>query len=772
MATGMTPTTTPYGTGTSTPSTGQQAAQQYTQGQPSGSIDWNKVLQLNNQISQDHNAWSSANPSTQAQLASQAAQDRQQLQQLGVSPNLIVQNSNDANDQFKNIINQWNQSQGRGNVFPPSATNPTPASSNSSSRTSNSTDMSANGSLPSFSSIPELDAYAKQYWSSLAPSQQQALHAQKVAMAHAAGLNIDANGNLTDATTGQSLGYGDSLTPQVLQQLQQNDQLAGSPLSQLFPNGMSGLGSTDPAVLGLPQMLANAYGAMGDASSPFWQGDWNMANQMGQYQADVQKAQLQNLINQYQGQLSTGRQGIQDQYLAGQQQLQNQAAQDQQSALQQMAARGLVGSGLQNDTNTRLAMANAQNLSNLQLQKATQTAQLEQQMNPQIAQAESQLALTNPYSFAMQNFENLYGPAETAIGNEARYAADALGNALKYTTVSPDQALSTAATVADNTAKNALGYTQAMGYLTDASGNPITGANGQPIPTEAALNNAAMRQIQQEGIMGYDANGNPTLDTQKLQETIRNDTNNYNAKTQTLSNDLTIANINAGAKYAALKNTEAHDQATALYNAFTAGNSAVKTTQAAIAALNPNDKNYASDYAALTKTLKQQVQSVTDAQTKLNDLASQYGIPDNAGFGGTGSGTTTGGAPTGPITPSGSTATPFTNGSLQDQVAQALQMAGFPASDATQYLQLIQNESGGNPAAVNPNAINYGGGYGMENATGLTQMMPTTFQAYAVPGHDNIMNPLDNMLADLNYIKANYGGSIASALNSSLNGGY
>ncbi|MFM9261875.1 phage tail tape measure protein [Rhodococcus sp. 5A-K4] len=68
---------------------------------------------------------------------------------------------------------------------------------------------------------------------------------------------------------------------------------------------------------------------------------------------------------------------------------------------------------------------------------------------------------------------------------------------------------------------------------------------------------------------------------------------------------------------------------------------------------------------------------------------------------------------------------------------------------------LIGRESGGNPNAINLTDSNAQAGYPSQ---GLMQTIPQTFEAYRDPGlPDNITDPVANIVAGINYIKATYG---------------
>lgn len=87
-------------------------------------------------------------------------------------------------------------------------------------------------------------------------------------------------------------------------------------------------------------------------------------------------------------------------------------------------------------------------------------------------------------------------------------------------------------------------------------------------------------------------------------------------------------------------------------------------------------------------------------------------------------------------------------GKYGKQIKQALGMAGLPQT--SKYIKAWQEqartESTFNPKAKNPSG-----------ASGLVQVKPGTFNQYKLPGHGNIWNPLDNLIAGMRYAKARYG---------------
>lgn len=95
------------------------------------------------------------------------------------------------------------------------------------------------------------------------------------------------------------------------------------------------------------------------------------------------------------------------------------------------------------------------------------------------------------------------------------------------------------------------------------------------------------------------------------------------------------------------------------------------------------------------------------------------------------------------------------------QVKDALKANGLSTSESmvNRVLRQIVTESTGNPNAKQSGSDPDGDGSGP--AMGLMQTKQGTFRANAFPGHGDIFNGYDNLLAALHYAKARYGSSLS-----------
>jgi hypothetical protein len=96
-------------------------------------------------------------------------------------------------------------------------------------------------------------------------------------------------------------------------------------------------------------------------------------------------------------------------------------------------------------------------------------------------------------------------------------------------------------------------------------------------------------------------------------------------------------------------------------------------------------------------------------------------------------------------------------------VVAALAANGLSTSSdmVARVLRQMQTESGGNPSAVQNGYVDVNTISG-DLAKGLMQTISATFNAYAFPGHHDIFNGYDNLLAALNYAKHAYGPGLSA----------
>ena len=101
-------------------------------------------------------------------------------------------------------------------------------------------------------------------------------------------------------------------------------------------------------------------------------------------------------------------------------------------------------------------------------------------------------------------------------------------------------------------------------------------------------------------------------------------------------------------------------------------------------------------------------------------------------------------------TPTATSSTVTTPSTINGVLTQAITITGVPSSWLNDLQILMMAESGGRPNAISPLYVDG------EQASGLFQMLPSTFERYAMAGHTNIWNPLDNTIAAIHYILQEY----------------
>jgi hypothetical protein len=165
---------------------------------------------------------------------------------------------------------------------------------------------------------------------------------------------------------------------------------------------------------------------------------------------------------------------------------------------------------------------------------------------------------------------------------------------------------------------------------------------------------------------------------------------------------------------------------------------------------------------------------------ELDELMPKNGGKGGSGGGGGGGGKNGGGGGGGGggehrgYGPSGGPPMQRPSGKVADWINQAIQVLrengiNLGPNDASYIATIIQYESGGNPNSINLWDSNYDAGH---PSKGLMQTIDGTFNAHALPGHTNVWNPVDNIVAGTRYALERYH-SLANVpgIRNLLNGG-
>ena len=91
-----------------------------------------------------------------------------------------------------------------------------------------------------------------------------------------------------------------------------------------------------------------------------------------------------------------------------------------------------------------------------------------------------------------------------------------------------------------------------------------------------------------------------------------------------------------------------------------------------------------------------------------------------------------------------------------DEAINILRAQGVPvdAMSRDDIWAIIEHESGGDPHAINNWDSNAAKG---TPSKGLMQTIDPTFASHALPGHGDIWNPVDNIIAAVRYSLSRYG---------------
>jgi hypothetical protein len=266
------------------------------------------------------------------------------------------------------------------------------------------------------------------------------------------------------------------------------------------------------------------------------------ADQEAAEQANEQKAAYQRLIDSLVSGQDAALGSVNSNLATSRQDLQDTSFQDYLRARQNIASRGLAGSGLADAQNTQLLLANGRQLAGLGRDAQSQIAQVRADYGSKLADANAQLSGVNQNKMAQQIYDQLYGQAQGTLNDKADRYLDLIGKTIGYDKINAGDAANLQFDydklgVDNQQFYDKLGADQKLEYEK---------MNQNDRQFYAKLNNDSRQfydklnsdyNISLTSIMGVDKDGNPTIDNQKLAEEIRKnkadeDFNNTNLNAQ------------------------------------------------------------------------------------------------------------------------------------------------------------------------------------------------------------------------------------------------
>lgn len=328
-------------------------------------------------------------------------------------------------------------------------------------------------------------------------------------------------------------------------------------------------------------------------------------------QRTQEQAALENMMKQYGVNRDTGLSQIQNGVEDAKQALENKSFQDYLQSRQSIADRGLSGSGIAADADTRLALAKQQNMAGIMRDAATQTNDLEGKYATNMDKAKyEQLGLQSKYGTNLMKLLSDMSNSNMNLSNQAfklgqdrgsifsQFAPQMGGvydkmNAINADTYEQD-ALFKAQQAADKSNNDRLQILSTLlgkmmpydamtlnqqgqlglGYDKLNSGN-INDWRGDMI---SYLNNQWMkdyrdRALEQNGLIDYSKlagvlpDGTPTMDARKLQQLTNYQNQMTQLKAMGLENTAMYRQLQMEYNYARLGETQMQNDRTALNNA-------------------------------------------------------------------------------------------------------------------------------------------------------------------------------------------------------------
>lgn len=265
----------------------------------------------------------------------------------------------------------------------------------------------------------------------------------------------------------------------------------------------------------LIEQLLGLMGAMGNQNAAQWQSYMDQARLQAARTAEERRNALNNLISSLEGGQSSELEMLNANLATARQDLEDRTFQDYLAARQAMANRGLAGSGLASDQDTRLLLGQGRELARINQFGQAQSNEIMRRYANQLADAQQRLAGVSQSDIEAQLFQQMFESGNAQLRDMAEIYLDLIGKTIGYDRVKPEDVLN----LQFNYDKLASEERRALANLSSEEARFYSQLN-----TDAQIALAKIKadyDIRMTDIMGVDSQGRPTLDAHKLAETIR-----------------------------------------------------------------------------------------------------------------------------------------------------------------------------------------------------------------------------------------------------------
>jgi hypothetical protein len=236
------------------------------------------------------------------------------------------------------------------------------------------------------------------------------------------------------------------------------------------------------------------------------------AQAQAEAQAKEQRDALTNLINSLNANQEADLSRINSGLANTKQDLQDKTFQDYLQARQAMANRGLAGSGLANDQDTRLLLSQGRTLARANQDALAQAQKVAAGYSQSLADARTKFANVNTSQIAQQLFQKMYESGSKNMTDRAKAMIDLLGKTMGYNTDMGNLQFK----------YDQLGQQDKQFYDKLDSNEKIAYAKMDNSNQQLAAKLSQEYNLKMTQFLGYDpTTGQPTIDSLKLAESVR-----------------------------------------------------------------------------------------------------------------------------------------------------------------------------------------------------------------------------------------------------------